>query len=356
MGRLKLICIFILPMMFLSGCWDSKDPEDRAYIITMGVDKGEDGYIFSFAPAKTQQKDPELLVANGATIASAMVDMDTQNSRKTDLGQLKMVVLGKSALEDKVLVDSILDELERSQEVSEKIMLLGTEGTAEECLKAVMKEDSGTGLFLWDFYHNTATDVAITKGLDLDSFLAEMSEQKGAIVLPAIQVKEEKISIGGGVALVDEVYQFSFSEKEEEGYLLLIGEGEGAIIEAKVKEGSKIPLKVVKNTVEYKISEKEDGSILCIIESKVSADLLGTPKDNVFDPKKKKELENLFEGIIKTELENTIRIAQENQGEEILGIGAKVRRKFPEISQEFWDTMEIKVVPKVRIRNTGKIR
>ena len=45
----------------------------------------------------------------------------------------------------------LLGELERSQVVSEKVMLLAADSAAA-CVEKAMKEDSKTGLFLWDFY------------------------------------------------------------------------------------------------------------------------------------------------------------------------------------------------------------
>ena len=54
MRQLKFALIALLPLL-LTGCWDGRDPEDRAYVITMGIDKGEDGLLVTFAPAKTTE-------------------------------------------------------------------------------------------------------------------------------------------------------------------------------------------------------------------------------------------------------------------------------------------------------------
>ena len=62
-----------------------------------------------------------------------------------------------------------------------------------------MKEDSKTGLFLWDFYKNTAEEVAVTKGIDLDTFLTERTERGGNGVLPRIRAEGERLRLGGGI-------------------------------------------------------------------------------------------------------------------------------------------------------------
>lgn len=55
---------------------------------------------------------------------------DTYTSRKTDLGQLKTVILGEGLLRDSARLDALLGELERSQAVSEKVMLLAADSAA----------------------------------------------------------------------------------------------------------------------------------------------------------------------------------------------------------------------------------
>ena len=76
----------------------------------------------------------------------------------------------------------MLEELERGNALSEKVMVLGTENAADACVDAIAQADSSTGLFLWDFYKNTAQEVAVTRGMDLDMLLTELGEQGGSTV------------------------------------------------------------------------------------------------------------------------------------------------------------------------------
>ncbi len=88
MNKWKWVVLTVLPLFITTGCWDKRDPEDREYMITMGVDKKDDGYIISFAPAKTEEKEPKKMVCEGKTLADAIACNDSRNSRKTELGQL----------------------------------------------------------------------------------------------------------------------------------------------------------------------------------------------------------------------------------------------------------------------------
>lgn len=355
MNNWKWVVLTVLPLFLATGCWDKRDPEDRKYMITMGIDKGENGYSVSFAPAKTDEKEPEKMVCEGETLADAIACNDSRNSRKTELGQLKMIVFGKSLLEDKKLLAAILDELKRSQEISKKVTVLGTEASASDCIDAMLEEDDGTGLYLWEFYKNTAKEVGVTKGLDMDTFFTELKEQNGSCVLPRIEPIEKGLYLGGGVALADMKLLTFLNDKEEQAYLFLLGEAEGAVLQA--EEGEKrIPLKIARSKVNYDFSTQPDGSMVCRIRLKLHGDLLGNVNADAFTEEASDKMEKLFTEIIKTEIENIMKIAQEKDTAEFLGLAVRLRRENPDFTGDFWEKVTIFVEPDIKIRDTGRIR
>lgn len=356
MRKLKL-CFVVVSLFFLTGCWDRQDPEDSEYIITLGVDLGAEGYDFTMAPAKTQEKEPKLVEAvSCSTLADAIADANGKNSRRTDLGQLKMVIFGKSLLENEAKLLALLDELGRNQDISGKVMVLGSGDSAKACLGALMKEDNGTGLFLWDFYKNTAQEVATTKGLDLETFYIELTEQRGSAILPCITPEGEGLRLGGGVVLRENRFHFLLDEKTERGYLFLLGEAEGAVLEA-VDGGQVVPLRVVKSDVSYDFMREPGGKVRCIIELKVKGDLLGKGEDAVFHMSESKKMEKIFSELIKNEIENTIKVAKEQDAPEIYGIPLRLRRAIPGVQGAFTeDTVTIEIQAKIKIRDTGRIR
>ena len=89
----KFVLLALAVPFFLTGCWDKKDPEDRAFIITLGVDTAaENGCHFTFAPANIETGEAETYAAESETLSGAVAQVDTYTSRKTDLGQLKTVI------------------------------------------------------------------------------------------------------------------------------------------------------------------------------------------------------------------------------------------------------------------------
>ena len=104
----KFVLLALAVPFFLTGCWDKKDPEDRAFIITLGVDTAaENGCHFTFAPANIETGEAEIYAAESETLSGAVAQVDTYTSRKTDLGQLKTVILGEGLLQDSASLDAL---------------------------------------------------------------------------------------------------------------------------------------------------------------------------------------------------------------------------------------------------------
>ncbi len=332
---------------------DGNDPENLEYIITLGIDVAEDGYGFTFVPAKTQSAETKLLSATGKTLAEGVSFLDRENPRKTEMGQLKMIVLSKEVLEDDDYL-TLLGEWERSQDISGNVMLLATENTAEECLQAILDGDGETGLFLWDFYENTAEDVAVTWGEDLDGFLTALGEQKEFAILPKISVTDGKLSLGGGLLLANHQYIETLHTEDTLGYAFLGGNGEGAVLVA--SNGTQIPvsLRVMKNNVSYEVDAIGD-AVRCTISVVVKGDILGSGGQELFDENTSDTLEDLFAKLIKEEVEHTIEVAKNVDALESLGIGMEIRRKQPNFSVGEME-LQLLVEVEVELEDFGRIR
>ena len=355
MHKGKLLWL-LLPSLLLTGCWDKKDPEDRAFIMTLGVDAAPAGCRFTFAPANTGEGEARTYAAESETLAGAVVQIDGQMSRKTDLGQLKTVIFSGEMLEDGRKLERILQELERSQTISEKVMLLATTDRAADCAEAVLAADSKTGTFLWDFYKNTAGEVAVTKGIDLDTFLTERKEQGGNGVLPRISVREGNLELGGGVAVTQERI-YPLSNAEERGYLFLLGEAEGALLEG-VYEGETLPMEIGENDVRYDFV-LEDTDILCRVTLPLEGTLQGG-EGFFLSAEKREQIEMVFEEGIREEIAHTIGIADRAK-EDLFGILPRLCRQEPALTEgisaeALWQALRFEIRPELELKDMGRKR
>lgn len=363
-------CMIFLSVCLLCGCWDNREMEDRSYIITMGIDKNKQSgrYVVTLAPAQlsavsseeeTQTEEKAVSVA-GDSIASAIRQADTYSSKQVYLGQLKTVVLGKEVLQDESLFKSLLDELERNQDISGKIILLGTEGTAAECVNAILEADASTGLFIWDFYKNTAQDVAVTTKLDLETFLRELRSGEGNSILPKITVEENKIKLGGGIAIAQYRFLDPLSDEEEQGVLLLKGQGKGAVIDG-IWENNTIPMWIYKNKSKLDFWE-QNNQLVCRIHVSIAGSAEGSSLESksLFQKNSIQELENIFESIIKSEIENTIALAQKKYKTDIYNMAYELKKQNRTLyekyaPQKMMENMVFDVSVDVEIRTIGVV-
>ncbi len=353
----KTITLLLLILPFcLTGCWDGKDPEDRSYIITLGVDRTEDGLLFTFAPAKTTDGETKVYSMQADTLAKAVARADSHSSKEVYLGQLKTVVFGKALLEDKTAFAGITEELLRGVAVSEKVMILATEADAKSCVDAITEIDHSTGLFLWDFYKNTANEVAVTRAVDLDIMQTDLQVQKGSLILPRMTVTEEGISLGGGIALHNATYAFALSDDMEQYALLLLGEGDGAVLEAEYGQTA-IAFEIRKNKVSYDYTE-QDGNLHCAVSVKLMGGITGADGQSMSEQKNRTEVQNLFANIIKINLENTIKTVQQKTDGDVFGLWARLQRMCPKLydANKNWQDLDIAVECQVILDDTGRIR
>lgn len=354
MRNIIVLCVLLLS---LTGCGGGRDPEDRAYIITLGIDKTKNGILFSFAPAKTTESNSEVVAVEAATLATALTKADSRSSREVYLGQLKTVIFGRSLLADADAFSAILEELERGTMISERVMVLASSQQATDCVKAIGKADSATGLFLWDFYKNTASEVGTTRGMDLDILLTELSEQKNSGVLPRLESNGDTLTLGSGIVLANGAYVTTFSPKLEQAHLLLLGEGRGAVIEGQYN-GMTLPLEVRKNTVKYTFSPTPDGKIACHVTLCVFGTLTSSGWEDLTNLKKRRALEEKFSSLLATEIQSALEQMQEMTEGDIVGIFAECCRTRPKLAAQIkdWRDLQMQVVCQLTLQDTGRSR
>ena len=235
-------------------------------------------------------------------------------------------------------------------------MLLAADASAAACVEKAMAEDSKTGLFLWDFYKNTAEEVAVTKGIDLDTFLTERAERGGNGVIPRIRVEEEKLQLGGGMAVSAKGVSV-LEEEEERGYLFLLGDAEGAVLEGEYA-GETLPLSVTKTKANYDFQAAGD-KIFCTVTLPIEGSLQGG-KGALLSAEEKTELEEIFSAIIKEEVEHTIKTAL-SEGADYFGFLPRTERALPQMAEQYtreqlWARMAFRILPAVQITDMGRKR
>jgi hypothetical protein len=144
---------------------------------------------------------------------------------------------------------------------------------------------------------------------------------------------------------------------EEQGYLFLLGEAEGALLEAKY-EGTVIPLEIGKSEVQYVFSVEEE-EILCRIILPLEGTIQGG-EGTLLSHEKRRELEKIFGEHIKEEVQHTIKIAERAKAD-LFGILPRMAQQEPalatDISDEaLWRSLRFEIVPDLKLKDMGRKR
>lgn len=199
---MKRICALLVAAMFLfTGCWDKVEIEDRDYAITLGLDKGPDGYGYTLTLCMGALGGEETDLAEGLyglTLSEAMEAMNQRSSNAAYYGMVKAVVLGEKLMEDGELLLSALTELEGDREVNDRLLLIAAKGDAAEIVTAIPDTGTPYGLYLSEYYKNHKD----TRSVNLEDALLYLGEGMD-VSLPVVQLGESGLFFDGEALLTE---------------------------------------------------------------------------------------------------------------------------------------------------------
>ena len=135
-----LILLTCLSMLFLSGCWGSKEPDEMGYILSMGMDKGEESILdvsFQVAIPKAlgsggEGEGTNVVSLEAASIFGAIQLGNAFTARELTLIHNRVIIISEELAKEGL--KKYLNPLIRSREARRNTFILITSGTAKEFL------------------------------------------------------------------------------------------------------------------------------------------------------------------------------------------------------------------------------
>ncbi|WP_170292127.1 Ger(x)C family spore germination protein [Heliobacterium mobile] len=145
MRKVSCLLISVLLLLVMSGCSSERELERTAFVLTMGIDKGEDGnldVVFRVAIPRsmdiraggettTLQETTKPITITARSISEAISLASTNVERKLDFRHLRIVLFGEELAREGLVFHQI-DTLERNPEFRRTTYMLLTEGPARE--------------------------------------------------------------------------------------------------------------------------------------------------------------------------------------------------------------------------------
>lgn len=187
------ILLFTLAPMLLTGCWDRRELEDQAFILTIGIDKTEKAeLLISFRiaiPSKSglgqsgggggggegsiAEQSSLLTTISAPSLPAAMLLASGYINRELSLLHTKAIVFGEDAAKEGIA--PILGILTRYRELRRNVFLCVSKGTAYDFLKVNAPDLEKSYAKYWEGVKLMESAEAIHPGSILQQFVSDSS-------------------------------------------------------------------------------------------------------------------------------------------------------------------------------------
>ena len=194
--------LLVLLAVSLTGCWDRKEVEQTAFVLAVGVDKGEKSiYKVTFAialPGKMaggkegggEGKPYMLTSVEAPTVVGAISLANSYLSRQVSLRHAKVLFMGEELA--RVSGMYTMDEFVRLRQTRRTILYVVTKGKAEEFLKGMdVQLEKDPQRFIEQLANNVRNTGTLPAGSQLQHFITTVNTGYSAPVTYYAALKEE---------------------------------------------------------------------------------------------------------------------------------------------------------------------
>ena len=351
------IILCIISLASLTGCWDRVEIENRAFVVSIGIDKdeGDDFTVSLSIPLYKKDGDSDdedkhhIKTATGKTITEALKNLDAKTDKTLYYGQAKLLVLGNELLSDSKMMSSAIGTLSHKTEIDLRINTLAAAGRAQDILETKPPGESLPGLFVADIYRNKNKLGGASFALDLERL--ETSYHDGAII-PQIKKgdsEESPLILHGAVVIKNGREIGGLSPEELQGFLWCKSHGNNGAVVTLAQNETNIPAKIEKHST--KVSFSGDAHNL---RATVSISVKAKLEEPLPENTSTKKVQYKLEETIAKELYTTANKLQNEynlDGYDWLELLRQKNYELYKLHCDNWDDVfaKIKIVPRVSV-------
>lgn len=364
------VALILIPSLLLTGCWDAREINELGFVLSIALDKTEDGFkvtaqiadpeIFSKSPSgsgSTQDKPFWILSSTGKTIFEAIRNMASISSRRIFWAHIKVIIISEQLARSNIL--EIFDFFTRNPELRFRTLIAVTPGEAEKFIQVVPEMEKDPALYLEKMIENKNL-TGKSYSIMLKDFLEDyLDPNVGPVTTRLVFDKSKSHSVvksSGAYVFGANKVSASLNEEETRGLLWLENKMKNSVMVVNCPDDNKLVTLEVKNAKSSYESYIDDGIPYFTINIKVKASITEQSCLTDFnDNEKLNELSKALEKAIYKDVQSTIRTAKDLQVD-FIGLSRIFHRQHKEewhqISSNwnniFRDT-EVAIVVKVDI-------
>lgn len=354
MKAFKLI-ILVISLLCLSGCYDNIELNNLAIISGIGIDYHDNNYYLTYEilnDIKTSENTTMksyTIMGSGKNLPDAFTDANYKVGKKPYFAHLKIVLYSDTIIKNHL--DKISDFLIRDTAIRDEFIPIAVKDVSPD---EILKHNSDNIPVVSDFIMNLINNEKYNNNLAVTDvyqiFLAKLiSNNKDAIISSLTFNDQEEITLSNfaifnGYKKVNEL-----SINDSRLYNLLSQNTFSASFNKKYDNknfaititGSKTDIDVSNDEININLNLKGR-----VIENNPNLDLK--------EEKTYKKINEDFEKVIKNDVENFIKVLQENNSD-ILGFQEIYYKKYRKENKGLWLKSKINVQVDLKVNTKGFI-
>jgi Ger(x)C family germination protein len=393
-GSIVLICL----CLFMTGCWDMRELQDRNLVLAVGIDTADAGLKPGIAPEQAMQaKSTETFVQphgtkryrlslqllklapggeekeesktyvisnTGESLFEMIRDMLGQTSKSLWFEHIQVIIISEEVLKQ-VGLSEILDFFKRDAEMRSRIKIYITPGTARSLLEYNPPSKEAGGIYLANLMRQHARNIHVTGARTDLGFTIQYFDSNSNNVLPRIEIADKVVKMGGTAVFKKDKFIGYVDEYAVAGMKFILGTEKSAIvtIECPDHPEHQVIFELFRHDTRL-MPHVEGGTIYFTLDINMYGNLGELQGDielaNTMDPQYVHKLEVAFAEEIKRNVLYTERISKEMRVDFISKFAAKMKAYEPDTWEQVkdqWDEMypniPLVVSVNVSIRNIG---
>lgn len=405
--KIVLLLTIMITISTLTGCWDAIEVDDRAYVMSLGVDKyeapsgeersqedGEGNKISADIPEENPRNryaytylipNVEFLIGEsdranilynsvGENLYAVSRILTTRLNKQLFFGHMKVIVIGEDVARDPQLLRETLDVIERDQFISRRINIAIAPGKARDVLEVEPSANPMTGQFIAELFQNK--DRSPRSGSGEIGEVLENFHRWGNAVIPRVIPGEEDIKVAGSAVFKNYQLQGWLGEVETRALEIMRGTARPGGLSVKYGEDESVverhgtdyhivPIDLIYISRKFYLNEDEN-NISITIEVKTEGEIEQfylNPEHDLLEPERIREIEDKICIKICNELEATIEKLQKEFETDVIGVDYYLSRFHPKLWEEvkedwgeIFPTIDISVKVETKIRRIGLTR
>lgn len=195
--KISFLLVLTCFSLFFTACWDYKDIEDRALIVSFGVDTPApdrvrfDAEIAEFRPMSPQQTTYEIshFSGEGSNFDKARADLQVQARGPLSNGPATAVIVSERFAQSKFF-EEYLNRANRQYDLRKTVTLLISKKPPSDLMELSTKENTSIGFFVENNIQSLFQDTHVD--ISLANVLSESRIKDLGLLLPTIDIVEGK--------------------------------------------------------------------------------------------------------------------------------------------------------------------